>query len=78
MFCGIFSFLWGFHRYSDDRPSVDELQAHAFFKQCKRTSLAENFSLTGIDKFNCTKKAHGKMSISEDAFVKYCSFVLSD
>lgn len=42
-------------RYPDDRPNIVELQNHPLFKQAKRTTLAENFSSTGIDKYNCTK-----------------------
>lgn len=50
-----------FYRYPDDRPNVSELQSHGFFKQSKRTSLAENFSLTAIEKYNCTKMPNGNM-----------------
>lgn len=46
-------------RYPDDRPNIVEL-SHPFFKQAKRTTLAENLSLTGIDKYNCTKLSSGK------------------
>lgn len=52
------SFLFYF-RFPNDRPSVGELQIHPFFKQCKRTTLAENLKLTGLDKYNCNKKATG-------------------
>lgn len=48
------------YRYPDDRPNIIELQSHPFFKQIKRTTLAENLSLTGIDKYNCTKLSSGK------------------
>lgn len=47
-------------RYPDDRPNIVELQNQPFFKQAKRTTLAENLSLTGIDKYNCTKLSSGK------------------
>lgn len=50
-----------FDRYPDDRPNIVELQNHPFFKQGKRTTLAENFSSTGIDKYNCTKLNAGKL-----------------
>lgn len=51
-------------RFPDDRPTVNELQCHPFFKQCKHTSLAENFSLTDIDKYNCTKLEAGEFNSS--------------
>lgn len=46
-------------RFPGDRPIVEELLNHPFFKQSKHTSLAANFSLTGIDKYNCTKVGAG-------------------
>lgn len=57
------------HRFADDRPSVEELQAHGFFKQCRRTSLAENLSLTAIDKYNCTKLANGEWRLRHFIFL---------
>ena len=44
-------------RHAADRPNVVHLQNHVFFKQCKHTSLAEQFSVSGIDVFRCTKTA---------------------
>lgn len=60
-------------RYPDDRPNIVELQSHPFFKQVKRTTLSENLSLTGIDKYNCTKLSSGKtiqVFLSQHSFQK--------
>lgn len=73
------------NRYPDDRPNIIELQNHPFFKQAKRTTLTENFSLTGIDKYNCTKLISGtcdelcrrrKMRYFKESFFKPSSYHL--
>lgn len=41
-------------RYPIERPNVCQLLNHSLFKQCKHTSLYEQFLLCGIEAIDCT------------------------
>lgn len=48
-----------YFRFPEERPDCSQLLSHVLFKQCKHTSLAEQFSTTRMDEFDCTKMTSG-------------------
>lgn len=54
-------------RHAIDRPTVSQLQNHAFFKQIKHLTLFEQLLACGIETLDCTKtKGTLKMKISDN------------